>query len=241
MTTDNVTDVDVDALAETVQNLLHCPVKGCPRMFETKRGLSNHLPLHKRGDQGTKHSSNAPGYRPPKTIRRDDGTFECEACGEIHDNEKSIQSHKKKHAAEARENYIRSLEVAAAEVGTLRRALREEQQRHNGEAVETPAPATVPEAVLTVDTALDFVRDQMYGADQEIINLSARIKELEEGSGAAPVARAAKAEPSGDMVATMELIRDSFLRFYTGDLTMTRFVTEVEDALRLMYPDITEE
>lgn len=223
-------EVDVDAIADAASNLIHCPVKGCPRAFETKRGLSNHLPIHEQ-NKSLPNGSHVPGYIPPKTVVLSNGTFMCPQCGFEADNDKSMASHKRHHFAEAREEYIRGLEIAAREVGTLRKALREanKTQDVSDETVESESGFET----LTVDTAIEFIRDQFYDADLELAALTAELKELRNS--------APNVAPSGDAIATMELIRDAFMKFYVGDQTMTRFVTEVEDAVRLMYPDITEE
>ena len=236
MTTDT-DEIDVDAIAEKAGKLISCSVKGCPRVFETRRGLSNHMKLHNSGKDTSPGISVVPGYRPPETIVRKDGKLECSECGRIESNVNSMASHKRKHFADAREEYVRSLEAAAREVGTLRRELRKLNQHREEETTHVEAEA---EDVLTVDGALEFVRDQVYAADQEIISLTARLKELE-GNAGTVIPASSPSIPQGDATATMELIRESFMKFYSGDHTMTRFVTEVEDALRLMYPDIAEE
>lgn len=234
----NTTEIDVDAVAEKADKLLYCQVKGCPRVFDTRRGLSNHMSVHALGRDAT-DLSHVPGYQPPGTIVRPDGKLECAECGRIEKNQKSMGSHKRKHFADARMVYVRELEAAAREVGTLRKTLREMQRNYGATGSTTEAPPVDNGPVLTVDLALEFLRDQVYSADQEIISLTTQLKALEASSGY--ISDKIASAPSGDATATMELIRDSFLKFYNGDLTMTRFVTEVEDALRLMYPDITEE
>lgn len=234
---------DIEALSEQLANVYRCDQPGCPRTFSTKRGLAGHRGIHVQ-NEAIKHGDyiEVPGYRVPESIPVDGGV-KCAACGVVEPTERSLGSHKRLHYSEARHRYLRTLEAAAREVKPLRSEVRKLQVRLEEIAaaggvqvvekmVEVPVEGGAP---MTIDSAMEFIREQVIAGDDEIRSLNSRVQGLEQER------ERLLSVDAGEANATVDLIREAFLRFVAGDMTMPRFATEVEDALRLFDPNIPED
>jgi uncharacterized C2H2 Zn-finger protein len=255
-TTDEIQEpLDVDVFSDTVANLFRCDFPGCPRAFESRRSLSYHKShSHLAGQEDPGRGSiriRVPGYRPPTSTVQADGTIKCSECGYVSADDKSMSSHKRSHYTEARAQYVRELEVAAAEVGGLRRALREAQNKLNNNNNNGPSDApTKPQpesdqpisvagmttnAPLTIEGAVDFIMEEVTRGDERMLELERENRRLSD------LVDTLQKDDQGEAIATIDLIKEAFRKFQHSDLTMMRFLSEVEDALALIDPSINDD